>query len=1155
MVDISQNTTVADLKKELQKIFKISSPIRIFFHRNQQEVPEDTDLKSFVDLVVLVTKDGKGLTWDKTVGIVEVPPGPPSRPFIGNAMDFLPNMMVASPRLRSIYGNIFQVKIPLLSQASSGVFLADPVLADIVLQNPDVWGKLHMKAMEFRKSFGDGLFTSDDDEEIWQIAHRILLPAFSQQGMKQYFQLIVETASELSEKLMEISEKKFPVDANDWCARFTFEVIGKVAFGIPFHSFEERPAFLKDLEESLNARTLSFISRMIPGHPTKKKSAIARDRIFVFLRELISKKRQELETNPETRSKKDVSTLMLLSKDPQTGKSLPDENIVSQALTFLVAGHDSTSTALTSLLYNLSANPEIEAKVLQEIDEVVGDKPLTLEHLSKLPYCTKVIKENLRMLPPAANIVKTATKNTTLGKYYISAGTPVLISIWATHFNPEVWPDPDVFDPERHTPELIKSRPMSAWLPFSYGPRACIGQQLSLLEQYSFLALIYKNYSFRLHHTANIHITFPLFAKPNGVIMTVTSRKAAAAAAMMSASAPGAGNAATAHIPVHLSVNTTKAKDYPILILYGSNMETCTEYSRQLEERARTYGFPVLRCTLDEFVANNFHGLSPDGKSVVIFVTSTYNGEPPDNALNFRTWISGDSEEVSKVWRGVRYAVFGAGNSQWRTYQVFPVFVDQHVERAGGVRLCETGRGDANEGSVDDTFTEWQAKLWLQLLCELGLNNNSKQDEGFSFNPITYRIVDQKPEISELRNLLSDFAKLNNAFLAKVVANRELRKPRSDGQLERSTRHVEFELAEGITYTAGDHLAVFPINPPSVVQKAAATLGVDLNTVLVLEKDRKGNKYPFSTPITVEIVLSRAAELQAPATRGQIAFLATKTECPPEKQALQRLSSLDEDPSSSTSYENYIQKSRRTVLELLDQYKSVKITLGEFVGLSNPIKPRYYSISSSSFVYPKVAHITVGVVEGLSPTGRLHKGLASTFLAGLEVGDHALVLVKKSSFRLPQDLSLPVIMIGPGTGVAPMRGFIQERKASKATGETVLVYGCRDEFDYIYRTELESYRDDGTLSLLDVAYSRIQSDKVYVQHKVVENGAYLYKLLLKGAYVYICGDARVMAPDVRKAFVDILQQYGDMNSVLAEEFVASLRHTQRYNEDVWASTT
>jgi len=257
-------------------------------------------------------------------------------------------------------------------------------------------------------------------------------------------------------------------------------------------------------------------------------------------------------------------------------------------------------------------------------------------------------------------------------------------------------------------------------------------------------------------------------------------------------------------------------------------------------------------------------------------------------------------------------------------------------------------------------------------------------------------------------------------------------------------------------------------------------------------------------------------------------------------------------------YTNYVLKPKRTVLELLNEFKSVTLTLADYLAIIPSLKPRFYSISSSSKVDPENIHITVSVVSGVTPTGRKYIGACSDYLARLKPGHPIRVFVKdtKSSFRLPTDNSISVILIGPGTGFAPMRGFLQDRQAteSKTKGFNMLLFGCRDDADYIYRDEIENWKKDGTLNHYDVAFSRKQAQKVYVQDKLLVSGDLVWKLIQEGAYIYVCGDAKYMAKDVKKTFIEIAKTYGHLNDALAEEYMQQLSFIKRYNEDVWASS-
>eukprot|EP01123_Difflugia_compressa_P010126 TRINITY_DN3612_c0_g2_i1.p1 TRINITY_DN3612_c0_g2~~TRINITY_DN3612_c0_g2_i1.p1 ORF type:complete len:526 (+),score=92.88 TRINITY_DN3612_c0_g2_i1:207-1580(+) len=455
------------------------------------------------------------------------------------------------------------------------------------------------------------------------------------------------------------------------------------------------------------------------------------------------------------------------------------------------------------------------------------------------------------------------------------------------------------------------------------------------------------------------------------------------------------------------------------------------------------------------------------------------------------------------------------------------------------------GRGDC-DASIDDAFAEWMANLWVQLHSTLELSMKHLQD-GPVINPVSYKIVEDKIDFDKLKNIRSDWGKLNNAFRSAIIENRELQTSK-----DRSTRHIEIKLPEGVTYTAGDHLAVFPLNLKEVVLYAAKILKIDPEAIIVLDGGVKHrlSHLPYDTPISVFLVLKFCVELQQLITRAQILYLIDKTTDESDKLKLKQIAAVESD-SNEYNFAEFVTKPKRTLLEVLSHFPSVNISFGEFLALVPPIKPRYYSISSSPLAHPRSVHITVAVVEGKSPTGRHHYGVASNYLASLAPEEPVAIMIRKSTFRLPEDGSKPVIMIGPGTGLAPMRGFIQERIANGASGANLLFFGCRNDQDFIYQEELQKYASDGHLKL-EVAFSRKQSHKVYVQDCLLNQGSFVYDLFQKGAYIYVCGDAKFMSTAVRETFVKIVEANGDQTPTEAQEYIAALTHTKRYLEDVWA---
>lgn len=239
-------------------------------------------------------------------------------------------------------------------------------------------------------------------------------------------------------------------------------------------------------------------------------------------------------------------------------------------------------------------------------------------------------------------------------------------------------------------------------------------------------------------------------------------------------------------------------------------------------------------------------------------------------------------------------------------------------------------------------------------------------------------------------------------------------------------------------------------------------------------------------------------------------------------------------------------------------FPSAKPSIGLFFGSIAPrLQPRFYSISSSSSKHPRSIHVTCAVVRDVLPTGRMHEGVASTWLAKAKPGQTVAMFVRHSHFRLPADPAAPVIMVGPGTGLAPFRGFLQEREQlladKKVLGPAELFFGCRSRAqDFIYEAELRGAEEAGALSRLHVAYSREGPAKVYVQHLMEQQGAALWQLLQQpSCHVYVCGDAKHMAKDVHRALVAIAAKHGRMSGTAAEGWVKALSDSNRYLKDVW----
>ena len=368
-----------------------------------------------------------------------------------------------------------------------------------------------------------------------------------------------------------------------------------------------------------------------------------------------------------------------------------------------------------------------------------------------------------------------------------------------------------------------------------------------------------------------------------------------------------------------------------------------------------------------------------------------------------------------------------------------------------------------------------------------------------------------------------------NPFPGKLVVNRSLCGEGSD----KDTRHFEIDLTGwGLSYEVGDSMTVWPTNDPALVDELIKTVGA---------KGDEAVKSP-SRETTLREALLRDCRitqttpkfLKAVAQRASAAPLLNDLLKPERKQEL----------------DTYLWGMQ--VIDFLIEHPSIKWAPQEFIDLLAKLQPRLYSISSSLKARPNQVHFTIDVVHYES-RGRQRKGVCSTFLAERAENVPVPVFPNTSKFRLPEDGNTPIMMVGPGTGIAPFRAYLQERKAVGAKGKNWLFFGSQHQHcNYFYREELEQYRREGFLTRCDCAWSRDQEGKSYVQHKMLENGAEIWKWMeSEGAHFFVCGDARRMAKDVDAALRKIIQEQGGRSEEQTNEYVEKLKSDKRYKRDVY----
>lgn len=354
----------------------------------------------------------------------------------------------------------------------------------------------------------------------------------------------------------------------------------------------------------------------------------------------------------------------------------------------------------------------------------------------------------------------------------------------------------------------------------------------------------------------------------------------------------------------------------------------------------------------------------------------------------------------------------------------------------------------------------------------------------------------------------------------------------TSAEAPKDTRHIVIDLNEsGITYEPGDSLGILPLNEPELVDEVLAALSCSGNELVPLTGVGEKSLREY---LTAEVTLTRVRS-------SLLEMLANCATNPAEAKELTRIHQEDSHELATAD-----------VAEILTRFPSARPTLEQFAAALPKLQPRLYSISSSQKAHPHEVHLTISVVR-FESLGRWRNGLASHFLGiRSSPGDAVRVFVQPSKFRLPENPATPVIMVGPGTGIAPFRSFLEDRAATRAPGKNWLFFGNQYRaYDFLYREELEQLQASGVLTNLDVAFSRDRAEKVYVQHRMLEHGQVVWNWLQEGAHFYVCGDAKRMAHDVDFALQQIVAKYGNKSAEEAKVYVTQLVKSRRYQKDVY----
>lgn len=585
----------------------------------------------------------------------------------------------------------------------------------------------------------------------------------------------------------------------------------------------------------------------------------------------------------------------------------------------------------------------------------------------------------------------------------------------------------------------------------------------------------------------------------NQLLPTLTEQQKIWLTGYLSAQATLAGSEAVAPAPSAAAPVQPVSKD--VTVLYGSQTGNSEGLAKKTAQHLEEKGFQVTLSSMSDFKPNNLKKIN----NLLVIVSTHGEGDPPDNALSFHEYVHG--RRAPKLDH-LSFSVLSLGDSSYEFFCQTGKEFDERFEELGGTRLFDRVDCDLD---YDEPFSEW-----LQ-----GVASSLSEGEAVSL-----------PQESAGANnqAVSEYSR-TNPFYAEVLENINLNGRGSN----KETRHLELSLeGSGLVYEPGDSLGIYPTNDPALVDELIQTCGWNAEESVTVHKN--GDTLPLKEALTshFEITVLTKPLLQ------KIAAL-TKSES---------LHALLEE-GNEEKLKEYI--AGRDLVDAARDFGPFEGTAAEFTSILRKIPARLYSIASSLKANDEEVHLTIGAVR-YDAHGRERQGVCSILCAErLQPGDTLPVYIQHNqNFKLPQDPDAPIIMVGPGTGIAPFRSFMQEREEMGANGKSWLFFGDQHFVtDFLYQTEWQKWLKDGVLTKMDVAFSRDTEEKVYVQHQMKKQSKELFEWLEQGAYVYICGDEKHMAHDVHNTLLSIIQEEGAMSKEKAESYLANLQQQKRYQRDVY----
>ncbi|MDO6425746.1 assimilatory sulfite reductase (NADPH) flavoprotein subunit [Thalassotalea sp. 1_MG-2023] len=535
-----------------------------------------------------------------------------------------------------------------------------------------------------------------------------------------------------------------------------------------------------------------------------------------------------------------------------------------------------------------------------------------------------------------------------------------------------------------------------------------------------------------------------------------------------------------------------------LTILYGSQTGNAKGVAKKLAEQAQAQGLAVDCKSMGEFKPKSIKNVT----HLLIVASTNGEGEPPDDAIGFHEFLS--SKKAPKLDH-LHYSVLALGDSSYEFFCKTGKDFDEYLANLGAKQIAPRLDCDVD---YDDDAQAWSEDILTKSQDLLGANISATNVVAMPTAGATSQYTKQNPYAAELA-------------LSQKITGRDSNK---------DVRHIEVDLGEsGITYQAGDALGVWFENDLELVNELIAALSLSADDTITVNKEA----YRLQDALVSKLEITQTAP-------AFIEFWASVS----NDETLTKLAS---DKNTAREY-----AANHQVVDIV-KAAPASVEAQVFVDALRKITPRLYSIASSQSEVDEEVHLTVGLVE-YQQGEQTRAGGASSFLGKrlAEGGEVKVFIEHNDNFRLPQDSNTPVIMIGPGTGIAPFRAFLQERDAAEAEGDNWLFFGDQTfTQDFLYQLEWQGYLKSGLLTRLDLAFSRDQAEKIYVQDRLREQAADVYAWLERGAHIYVCGDMSRMAKDVETALIDIIAEQGNKTAEQAEQYLKDLRNDKRYQKDVY----